>query len=82
MRVAYGDSNVLRCSVQFAYDRFYTSYTKKGEHKKAVLNSPNDVINSNAESVERQKLIEKPPRASDLGNRIASGNEPAFFSIL
>ena len=82
MRVAYGDSNVLRCSVQFAYDRFYTSYTKKGEHKKAVLNSPNDVINSNAEAVERQKLIEKPPRASDLGNRIASGNEPAFFSIL
>ena len=82
MRVAYGDSNVLRCSVQFAYDRFYTSYTKKGEHKKAVLNSPNDVINSNAEAVERQKLIEKPPRASDLGTRIASGNEPAFFSIL
>ena len=62
MRVAYGDSNVLRCSVQFAYDRFYTSYTKKGEHKKAVLNSPNDVINSNAEAVERQKLIEKPPK--------------------
>ena len=22
MRVAYGDSNVLRCSIQFAYDRF------------------------------------------------------------
>ena len=26
MRVAYGDTNVLRCSVQFAYDRFFTSF--------------------------------------------------------
>ncbi len=26
MRVAYGDSNVLRCSVQLAYDRFFTDF--------------------------------------------------------
>ena len=26
MRVAYGDTNVLRCSVQFAYARFFTSF--------------------------------------------------------
>ena len=26
MRVAYGDSNVLRCSVQLAYDRFFTEF--------------------------------------------------------
>ena len=26
MRVAYGDTNVLRCSVQFAYDRFFTDF--------------------------------------------------------
>ena len=26
MRVDYGDTNVLRCSVQFAYDRFFTSF--------------------------------------------------------
>ena len=26
MRVAYGDTNVLRCSIQFAYDRFFTSF--------------------------------------------------------
>ena len=26
MRIAYGDSNVLRCNVQFAYDRFFTSF--------------------------------------------------------
>ena len=26
MRVAYGDTNVLRCSIQFAYDRFFTNF--------------------------------------------------------
>tara|TARA_B100001057_G_scaffold465489_1_gene521678 strand:+ start:921 stop:1733 length:813 start_codon:yes stop_codon:yes gene_type:complete len=51
MRVAYGDSNVLRCNVQFAYDRFFTSYTQKGDHKYAVLNTPNDVINSNEQAL-------------------------------
>ncbi len=34
MRVAYGDSNVLRCNVQFAYDRFFTEYTRKGDHRR------------------------------------------------
>ena len=29
MRLAYGDSNVLRCNVSFAYDRFFTSFTDK-----------------------------------------------------
>ena len=53
MRVAYGDSNVLRCSVQFAYDRFFTEYTQKGDHKYAVLNSPNDVVNSNDQALTR-----------------------------
>ena len=33
MRVAYGDSNVLRCNVQFAYDRFFH------------FNSKNDIEN-------------------------------------
>jgi len=32
MRVAYGDSNVLRCNIQFAYDRFFTSHTKTATH--------------------------------------------------
>ena len=27
MRVAYGDSNVLRCTIQFAYDRFHTTFS-------------------------------------------------------
>ena len=32
MRVAYGDSNVLKCNVQFAYDRFFTTHTKDARH--------------------------------------------------
>ena len=45
MRVAYGDSNVLRCSVQFAYDRFFTTFNYN-DVQKQVLNNPAGVINS------------------------------------
>ena len=49
MRVAYGDSNVLRCTIQFAYDRFITKFNypdtrpqvlrrPDGESKDAILN--------------------------------------------
>ena len=45
MRVAYGEPNVLQCSVQFAYDRFFTSFN---ESEDAVpLNNPNGIVNSN-----------------------------------
>ena len=33
MRVAYGDSNVLRCSVQLAYDRFFTDFGYNDTHQ-------------------------------------------------
>ena len=60
MRVAYGDSNVLRCSVQFAYDRFFTSFTKGAEQTRNVVNSVDGIINSNAtkEAVERQQIYD------------------------
>ena len=32
MRVAYGNSNVLKCSVQFAYDRYFTDYNYDQVH--------------------------------------------------
>ena len=32
IRVAYGDSNVLKCNIQFAYDRFFTTHTKDAKH--------------------------------------------------
>ena len=32
MRVAYGDSNVLRCSIQLAYDRFFAEFNYNDTH--------------------------------------------------
>ena len=44
MRVAYGDSNALRCNVQFAYDRFFTSFD--GLEGAAPINTTRGVVNS------------------------------------
>ena len=46
MRVAYGDSNVLRCNIQFAYDRFFTRFNYEDPNQ-AVVNTPVDLVNSN-----------------------------------
>ena len=46
MRVAYGDSNVLKCTIQFAYDRFFTTFNNK-DIQKQVINTPDGVVNSN-----------------------------------
>ena len=46
MRVAYGDSNVLKCSVQFAYDRFFTKFNYNDSNR-AVLNTQKGIVNSN-----------------------------------
>ena len=32
MRVAYGESNVLRCSIQLAYDRFFAEFNYNDTH--------------------------------------------------
>ena len=78
MRVAYGDSNVLRCTVQFAYDRFFSTYTKNAVHNRTVINSVDDIINTNdtKDRLDIQKNQIDQPRASDLGGRLASGTEP------
>ena len=44
MRVAYGDSNVLRCSVQFAYDRFIHAFNYD-DVRKQVVNTPSGIVN-------------------------------------
>ena len=46
MRVAYGDSNVLRCNLELAYDRFITNFNY-ADTQKTVLNSSSGVVNSN-----------------------------------
>ena len=46
MRVAYGDSNVLRCNVQLAYDRFHTSFNYPDVQRRAI-STPDGVVISN-----------------------------------
>ena len=46
MRVAYGDSNVLRCNVRLAYDRFQTSFNYPDVQRRAI-STADGVINSN-----------------------------------
>ena len=56
MRVAYGEPNVLQCSVQFAYDRFFTSFDElEGQ---VPVNTSTGLINSN-DSVEGGYTISK-----------------------
>ena len=45
MRVAYGDSNVLRCNVKLSYDRFFTSFNET-DIQKQVLNTSDGITNS------------------------------------
>ena len=52
MRVAYGDSNVLRCAVTLAYDRFFTQF--EDLEGQVALNQPN-LINSNDRPATRRR---------------------------
>ena len=63
MRVAYGDSNVLRCSVQFAYDRFFTSFNY-ADMRSQVINTPQNIVNS--------KEIQKSTQVVDQETKLAS----------
>ena len=57
MRVAYGEPNVLQCSVQFAYDRFFTSFD--GLEGQAPVNTAVGIVNSNDAAVECAYTISK-----------------------
>ena len=50
VRVAYGEPNVLQCSVQFAYDRFFSSFD--GLEGQAPVNTAVGIVNSNDAAVE------------------------------
>ena len=45
MRVAYGDSNVLKCSVQLAYDRFFADFNYTDTNQ-AVVGAAFTLLNS------------------------------------
>ena len=68
MRLAYGDSNVLKCSVQFSYDRFFTTFNYEqtnqavGDFTRATVESPYKdptptVVNSSKEVTKQKKII-------------------------
>ena len=54
MRVAYGDSNVLRCSMRFTYDRFHTEFNY-ADLRSQKIEEPNDILNR---SIERRTLVD------------------------
>ena len=64
MRLAYGDSNVLKCNVQFLYDRFFTSFHKI-ENGKTPVNTPEGIVNS--DDIAKTVNIGEAPKKSDYG---------------
>ena len=46
MRVAYGDSNVLRCNLELVYDRFITNFNY-ADTQETILNTSSGIVNSN-----------------------------------
>ena len=36
MRISYGQSSILRCTIQLAYDRFFTSFNETDEIQQAI----------------------------------------------
>ena len=57
MRVAYGDSNVLRCNLELVYDRFITNFNF-ADTGETILNTSSGVVNSN----DILSVTEKPKR--------------------
>ena len=66
MRLAYGDSNVLKCNVQFLYDRFFTSFHKI-ENGKVPINTPEGIVNSD-DIAKTVNLVE--PSKKDFGTSL------------
>ena len=52
MRVAYGDSNVLQCSVEFRYDRFFTRFNYEDPNQ-AIVNTPDGVVTAKDQRIPR-----------------------------
>ena len=67
MRLAYGDSNVLKCNIQFLYDRFFTSFHKV-DNGVAPTNTPVGIVNS--DDLAKTVDIGEPPKKSDFGTSL------------
>jgi len=85
MRVAYGDSNVLRCNIQFAYDRFHTTFNYPDVKRRPVATadglSSKDILNRNQkdrlDKIRRNKLIKEGINDIEEGRRgVLQNGEP------
>ena len=67
MRVAYGDSNVLRCAIQFAYDRFHTRFNYPDTRSQVIGKS-----NANSKEIRQSDLdFDDPNRILNRGSSFA-----------
>lgn len=77
MKVNYGQSDVLKCSVQLSYDRYFTS-TTPSEFQQVVLQQPDwaalDVVNRNASTL-RDGTFSVNTTTTNVGPRRPLGQE-------
>ena len=75
MRVAYGDSNVLRCSVQLAYDRFFADFGYNDTHQVPING---EFIPSGAIGFKSQNSKELPKVTEDALSGLSPSQKAKF----
>ena len=76
MRVAYGDSNVLRCSVQLAYDRFFADFGYNDTHQVPING---EFIPSGAKGFKSQNSKEIPKITEDALSGLSPAQKAKFL---
>ena len=81
MRVAYGDSNVLRCNVRLAYDRFQTSFNYPDVQRRAISTADGVVTSKDIRyDVEKLTNSQRDNRAGTIVNDNKGGESYIFDS--
>ena len=81
MRVAYGDSNVLRCNIQLAYDRFQTSFNYPDVQRRAIATADGVVTSKDIRyDVEKLTNSQRDNRAGTIVNDNKGGESYIFDS--
>ena len=81
MRVAYGDSNVLRCNIQLAYDRFQTSFNYPDVQRRAISTADGVVTSKDIRyDVEKLTNSQRDNRAGTIVNDNKGGESYIFDS--
>ena len=81
MRVAYGDSNVLRCNVRLAYDRFQTSFNYPDVQRRAISTADGVVTSKDIRyDVEKLTNSQRDNRAGTIVKDTKGGESYIFDS--